>query len=339
MKYRPSAKCLFGSRMPDHRRQRRVTRRESPPVAELGHPYVRQTITDTASPPPTARRSPTRPGSAAARRHHAGLRPARLPASAASPCRWARTSTSPRPVLAWPSRSTSGSARWPRCPPAALVERYGTALVARSGIVLAAGADAGRGGPRPVVPDARRPAGAQRRRERPRPVGQQRGAGPARAAPTARVVVRCQAGRHPGLHPAGRGGGAHLALTVGWRWAFVGRRRGRADDAAAVPPGAAPARRQRRRRRRAGRAVALVRDTAPAARRWPPARRLAAHLPGRLQRGAGPLRRPGRPHPDPGRHGLHGGRGRGSAGSPIGAAAVTSPSSPRCSSSARPGSH
>ena len=114
-------------------------------------------MTDTVLSPSSepADRTPP-PGRRRSGRHHHRLRPAGLPGRRARRADRATTWASPRPGWAWPCRSTSASARSPRCRPAALVERFGPAVVARVGILLSAGSHAGHGRAGPVVPRAGR---------------------------------------------------------------------------------------------------------------------------------------------------------------------------------------
>ena len=83
-------------------------------VARVGLPHDDR---HRAHPPPAG---PTAPGAGRRRRrrHHHRLRPARLPGRRPRRADGGRPAASPRPGWGWPSRSTSASARWPRCRPA-----------------------------------------------------------------------------------------------------------------------------------------------------------------------------------------------------------------------------
>jgi hypothetical protein len=117
-----------------------------------------------------------------------------------------RTSGARRAGLGFlPARSSNGTdrrrspgtaSRWPRA------SLLGIAVAARSLwsliaiMVLGAGANAA--GSSPATP-----------------------AWPGTCRRAAGLLVRREAGRHPGQHAARRRGGAAVALTLGWRWAFV----------------------------------------------------------------------------------------------------------------------
>ena len=208
MKYMARAKCLFGSRMPDHH-PRRVRRQTRSVASGRGRRRFADHDRHRRSPPPRHRREPARSGSAPARS------PPRSPASCPVFLVGGLAVQMGEDLRLLPRRAGPGrrgllrGERLASVPVrAAWSSGTGRPWSAAPASLLAAGCHAGRGGAGPVVPGAGRAAALGGAAQRPRPARQQRRAGPARAGPPAGAVVRREAGRHPGLHAAGRGGGA-----------------------------------------------------------------------------------------------------------------------------------
>ncbi|MEK8108511.1 MFS transporter [Micromonospora sp. M12] len=106
-------------------------------------------------------------------------------------------------------------------PSGRLVERFGPALVARCGILLAAGsmlAVAALARSYPVLVGLLALSAAA---ERARTVGQQHRAGPARAGETAGLSFGVKQAAIPVSTLLAGAAVPTIALTVGWRWAFV----------------------------------------------------------------------------------------------------------------------
>ena len=130
---------------------------------------------------------------------------------------------SPPPGSVWPWPCTSAPARWRRCPPGALVERYGGD---RDRPRRRSASPPPACWPSPALAHSLRLADRAARRSAPPrtrsgswPATRPR---PPRAGPPAGPVVRRQAGRRSRCRTLLAGAAVPaVALTLGWRWAFV----------------------------------------------------------------------------------------------------------------------